>query len=171
MRQKMSNFGLHDVFVFNIQIGSGSCSCGNGIHTPMEHPLTAAFLAVAQRGIFGYLLSKLGTLGRPPAESSKDEGKWTGDDASVVLSEPIQPGILDCSEWRLTAAETDSLSLCGIIKKLKESDDLNPLIVKGTSGKQTIYDLLHGLVKDGGRFCVWDAWDRAVIDVWHRSGV
>ncbi|KAL2056133.1 hypothetical protein ABVK25_003776 [Lepraria finkii] len=73
------------------------------------------------------------------------------------------------SDWELTAAEGDSLSLQSIIKKLNKPGGLKRLTIKGIKEEQNLWDLRDGLVKEGGRFVLLDEIDRAVIDVVHKS--
>ena len=92
MRQKVFTIRLQDVLVFNVQVGSGPCSCTNRVaNSQPKNFLRAPKSPFAKREIFKNVLRKFSRSGQQPAERSKGADKSAGEDSSVILMDTTKP--------------------------------------------------------------------------------
>ena len=72
---------------------------------------------------------------------------------------------LGFSGWNLTAEEKDAMIVSPFINTLSVPGGLLELSVQGVTHKQNLCDLMHGLLRRGGKFLALDRQGNVVMDV------
>lgn len=93
MPQEVFTIGLQDVLVFNVQVGSGPCSCTNRVANsqPKKFPGRTKKPVCKTRNLSKNVLRKFRRSSQQPAERSKDADKSAGEDSSVILMDITKP--------------------------------------------------------------------------------